>query len=77
MNDDFLLVEDGNKNNDIIDSGEMIAGNIGKFKCIQPGVLASQLSKLTLIFKEDLIAGLNQVSKCIAIEGVEISNDEL
>lgn len=33
-NDDFLLVEDGNKNSDIIDSGEMIAGNIGKFKCI-------------------------------------------
>lgn len=43
QNDDFLLVGDGNKNNDIIDSGEMIAGNIGKYKVVQPAVLASQL----------------------------------
>lgn len=43
MNDDFLLVDEGGKNNDIIDQGEMIAGNIGKFKCIQPGILAGQL----------------------------------
>jgi len=34
LNDDFLLVDEGGKNNDIIDYGEVIAGNIGKFKCI-------------------------------------------
>lgn len=74
--DDFLLVDE-QKNNDIIDSGEMIAGNIGKFKCIQPGVLAGQLQKLQLAFKEEVITDLNAVSKCIAIEGVEISDEEL
>lgn len=77
MNDDFLLVDEGGKNNDIIDYGEVIAGNIGKFKCIQPGILAGQLQKLQLVFKEDLINDLNQVSKCLAIEGVEISPEEL
>jgi hypothetical protein len=41
LNDDFLLVDDAGKNNDIIDSGEVIAGNIGKFKCIQPSLLAA------------------------------------
>ena len=75
-NDDFLL-DDGVKNNDIIDTGEVIAGNIGKFKCVQPGVLASQLNQLQLIFKDDLISRLNTVSKCIAIEGVEVSQEEL
>lgn len=77
MNDDFLLVDEGGKNNDIIDYGEVIAGNIGNFKCIQPGILAGQLQKLQLIFKEDLISNLNGVSKCIAIEGVEVSQEEL
>lgn len=77
MNDDFLLVDEGGKNNDIIDQGEMIAGNIGKFKCIQPGILAGQLQKLQLIYKDDVIQQLNQVSKCIAIEGVEVSPEEL
>ena len=77
MNDDFLLVDEGGKNNDIIDQGEIIAGNIGKFKCIQPGILAGQLQKLQLIFKDDVIQQLNQVSKCIAIEGVEVSPEEL
>ena len=76
-NDDFLLVDEGGKSNDIIDTGEVIAGNIGKFKCVQPGVLASQLNQLQLIFKDDLISGLNTVSKCIAIEGVEVSQEEL
>lgn len=74
--DDFLLVDD-QKNNDIIDSGEVIAGNIGKFKCVQPGTLAGQLQKLQLVFKDEIVADLNSVSKCIAIEGVEISNEEL
>lgn len=46
MNEDFLLVDESGKNNDIIDYGEIIAGNIGKFKCVQPGVLAGQLEKL-------------------------------
>ena len=55
MNDDFLLVDEGGKNNDIIDQGEIIAGNIGKFKCIQPGILAGQLQKLQLIYKDDVI----------------------
>ena len=77
MNDDFLLVDEGGKNNDIIDQGEIIAGNIGKFKCIQPGILAGQLQKLQLIYKDDVIQQLNQVSKCIAIEGVEVSPEEL
>lgn len=59
MNEDFLLVDEGGKNNDIIDHGEAIAGNIGKFKCIQPGLLAGQLQKLQLNFKEDVIGSLN------------------
>ena len=59
MNDDFLLVDESGKHNDIIDHGEVIAGNIGKFKCIQPGILAGQLQKLTLIFKEDVVQELN------------------
>ena len=78
INDDnFLLVDESGKNNDIIDSGEVIAGNIGKFKCIQPGVLACQLNNLQLQYKDEIVQGLNTVSKCIAIEGVEISNEEL
>jgi hypothetical protein len=55
MNDDFLLVDEGGKNNDIIDNGELIARHIGKFKCIQPGILAGQLNKLQLVFKDDTI----------------------
>jgi len=39
--------------------------------------LASQLTNLKLNFAEDTIESLNNVSKCIAIEGVEISNEEL
>lgn len=77
MNEDFLLVDEGGKNNDIIDYGEVIAGQIGKFKCIQPGILAGQLQKLQLIFQDDLIQNMNGVSKCIAIEGVEVSPEEL
>lgn len=76
-NDDFLLVDEGGKNNDIIDTGEIIAGNIGKFKCVQPGILASQLNQLQLVFQDETINGLNNVSKCIAIDGVEVSQEEL
>lgn len=76
-NEDFLLVEDGNRNIDIITHGERIADTIGKVKTIQPSLLASQLANLKLTFEEDVIKSLNNVSKCIAIEGVEVSNEEL
>ena len=33
-----------------------IAGNIGKFKCVQPGILANQLNQLQLTFKDDIIS---------------------
>lgn len=75
--DDFLLVDEGSKNLDIITHGERIADTIGKVKTIQTSLLASQLTNLKLNFAEDTIESLNNVSKCIAIEGVEISNEEL
>lgn len=75
--DDFLLVDDGNRNLDIITHGERIADTIGKVKTIQPSLLASQLTNLKLNFVDETIQNLNNVSKCIAIEGVEVSQEEL
>ena len=72
-----MLVDEGSKNLDIITHGERIADTIGKVKTIQPSLLASQLTNLKLNFVDETIQSLNNVSKCIAIEGVEVSNEEL
>jgi hypothetical protein len=53
--DDFLLVEEGNRNLDIITHGERIADTIGKVKTIQPSLLASQLTNLKLNFVDETI----------------------
>lgn len=79
--DDDLLNDDvgggAGKNVDIIAHGEKIADLLGKVKAINPNVLANQLQQLELLFDEDIIDGMNQVSKCETIEGVEVSQEEL
>ena len=40
-------------------------------------MLAQQLSTLTLTFDDQLISNLNSVSKCTAIEGVNVSDEQL
>ena len=74
-----LLDDDnaGSKGHDIIAHGERIADQIGKVKTINPNLLAAQLDQLQLNFDDALIQGLNNVSKCAAIEGVEINQEEL
>jgi len=62
---------------DIITHGEKIADILGKVKTINPNLLASQLNKLSLSFEEGTIGALNNVAKCTAIEGVEVSQEEL
>mmetsp|Transcript_13169 Transcript_13169/g.22319 ORF Transcript_13169/g.22319 Transcript_13169/m.22319 type:complete len:335 (-) Transcript_13169:615-1619(-) len=79
--DDNLLSDDvaqaNQKNGDIIARGEKIAELLGQVKAINPNVLSSQLGQLTLKFDTKTIEGLNNVSKCETIEGVEISHEEL
>lgn len=62
---------------DVISHGEKIAEGIGKVKCINPNLLQSQLTGLTLTFDETTINNLNKVSKCSTIDGVKISAEEL
>jgi hypothetical protein len=77
--EDNLLdeVDQSGKQMDIITHGEKIADILGKVKTINPNLLASQLSKLALSFEDGTIAALNNVAKFIAIEGVEVSHEEL
>lgn len=77
-NDEFNLLDDGQgKGVDIIVHGEKIADTLGQIKVINPNILASQLQKLTLAFNDEIIVKLNEVSVCTAIEGVEVSQEEL
>ena len=62
---------------DVISHGEKIAEGIGKVKCINPNLLQSQLTGLTLTFEELTIKNLNKISKCSTIDGVIISAEEL
>ena len=39
--------------------------------------MANQLRGLNLVFRDDVIANLNCISQCIAIPGVEVSNEEI
>lgn len=78
--DDDLLNDDAgaaSRNFDIINHGEKIAEQLGKVKTINPNLLASQLQELSLTFDDSTIQNLHNVSKCIAIEGVEISAEEM
>ena len=77
--EDNLLdeVDHSGKQMDIITHGEKIADILGKVKTINPNLLASQLNKLSLSFEEGTIGALNNVAKCTAIEGVEVSQEEL
>ena len=83
-NDDFndadednLLDNDEHKNTDIIVHGEKIADFLGQVKTINPNLLASQLNQLNLVFDDKLIDQLTNYAKCTAIEGVEVSTEEL
>ena len=83
-NDDFmnaaednLLDDNDNKPVDIIAQGERIADVLGKVKTMNVNVLASQLSQLQLTFEQKTIESLANVAKCTAIEGVEVSQEEL
>ena len=87
-NDDFMnndnleenLLDDDThrqQSTDIISHGEKIAESLGKVKCINPNLLSSQLTSLSLTFQEGTIKGLNKVSNCSTIEGVIISAEEL
>ena len=67
--DDEAVNQGGNRM-DIISHGERIAEGLGKVKCINPNLLQSQLTALSLTFDDSTIKNLNQVSKCSAIEGV-------
>lgn len=62
---------------DIITHGEKIADILGRVKTINPNLLASQLNKLSLSFEQGTIDGLANVARCTAIEGVEVSQEEL
>lgn len=77
--EDNLLdeVDQSGKQMDIITHGEKIADILGKVKTINPNLLASQLNKLSLRFEDATIDALNNVAKCTAIEGVEVSQEEL
>lgn len=75
--EDDLLMDEDSKNMDIIVHGEKIADVLGKVKTINPNLLASQLNQLNLQFEEQQIESLNTFAKCTAIEGVEISQEEL
>ena len=75
--EDDLLADEDSKNMDIIVHGEKIADVLGKVKTINPNLLASQLNQLNLQFEEQQIDALNTFAKCTAIEGVEISQEEL
>ena len=77
--EDNLLdeVDQSGKQMDIITHGEKIADILGKVKTINPNLLASQLNKLSLRFEDGTIDALNNVAKCTAIEGVEVSQEEL
>ena len=75
--DDLLINETGAKNSDIIDYGEKISDKLGLLRTTNPNILASQLDKLDLVFDESTINSLNNCSSCTAIEGVEISQEEL
>tara|TARA_B110000285_G_C15129353_1_gene622440 strand:+ start:980 stop:1198 length:219 start_codon:yes stop_codon:yes gene_type:complete len=44
---------------------------------MSPALLAQQLAQLTLTFDDAAIAALNHASKCNAIEGVVVSQEEL
>ena len=75
--EDNLLMDEESKNIDIIVHGEKIADILGKVKTINPNLLANQLNQLSLKFDEKLIESVGNFAKCIAIEGVEISQEEL
>jgi len=75
--DNLLCDEDHHKNQDIMVVGEAIAEVLGKVKTINPNLLATQLNQLTLKFDDKLFDQLNNFAKCTAIEGVEISQEEL
>jgi hypothetical protein len=44
---------------------------------MSPALLAQQLAQLSLTFDDSAIAALNHASKCNAIEGVVVSQEEL
>lgn len=50
---------------------------MGKVKTISPALLAQQLASLNLEFDEQVIVSLNNAAKCNAIEGVQVSQEEL
>ena len=77
--EDNLLdeVDQTGKQVDIISYGEKIADILGKVKTINTNLLSSQLESLTLSFEQNTIENLSTVAKCTAIEGVEVSQEEL
>lgn len=44
---------------------------------MDPNLLAKQLDSLKLSFEQNTIERLNNIARCTAIEGVEISQEEL
>lgn len=75
--EDNLLDDNDNKPVDIIAHGEKIADVLGKVKTMNVNLLASQLSQLQLEFQQGTIDALANVATCKAIEGVEVSQEEL
>ena len=75
--EDNLLDDNDNKPVDIIAQGEKIADVLGKVKTMNVNVLASQLSQLSLTFEQKTIDDIKNVATCTAIEGVEVSPEEL
>lgn len=75
--DNLLMDDNEHKNTDIMVHGERIAEVLGKVKTINPNLLASQLNQLSLQFDDKQFEQLDKFSKFTAIEGVEISQEEL
>ena len=44
---------------------------------MNPNLLAQHLSTINLTFSDNTINDLNSVSKCTAIEGIEVSDEQL
>lgn len=74
--EDNLLMDEEHKNIDIIVHGEKIHEFLGHVKTINTNLLASQLTKLNLVFDDTMLDSLENFCKCTSIEGVEIQQEE-
>jgi hypothetical protein len=76
--EDLLLnAPDDSSKSDVVTHGEHIADKLSSLQNSKPSDVATRLERVTLEFAEETIAALDEIAKCSAIEGVEMSNEEL